>query len=178
MKAVDDVEMTPENRVRVKACMQLQLQAGLAIVDAVMLHKDELTKEKGRFRVKTTRQKTDNAVNNVVSEELGRMLLKVKNGNPEYFFWSGDTLPEDAPSYFQKLYRKVFEKAGVEHTSHDFRHTFAAYFLEAGNSTEDLRKALGHGSIDITERYYSHFTGKRQGMLDAAIEKTLAAMKL
>jgi integrase len=176
MKAVDDVEMTPENRVRVKACMRLQLEAGLAIVDAVMLHKDELVNAKGKIRIKTARQKTDNPVNNVITPELGKLLLKVKNGNPEYFFWSGDTLPEDAPSYFQKLYRKVFKKAGVEHTSHDFRHTFAAYFLEAGNSTEDLRAALGHGSIDITERYYSHFTGKRQAALDESIERTQAAM--
>ncbi len=183
MKTVDEVDMTPENRVRVKTCMRLQLEAGLAIVDAVMLHKDELVREKGKVRIKTTRQKTDNRVNNIITEELGQMLLKVKNGNPEYFFWSGNTLPEDAPSYFQKLYRKVFTKVwedggkvGDPHTSHDLRHTFAAYFLEAGNSTEDLRKALGHGSIDITERYYSHFTGKRQGMLDVAIEKTLAAM--
>jgi integrase len=145
-------------------------------VDAVMLHKDELVHAKGKVRIKTARQKTDNAVNNIITPELGKLLLKVKNGNPEYFFWSGDTLPEDAPSYFQKLYRKVFKKAGVEHTSHDFRHTFAAYFLEAGNSTEDLRAALGHGSIDITERYYSHFTGKRQAALDESIERTQAAM--
>jgi hypothetical protein len=48
--------------------------------------------------------------------------------------------------------------------------------LEAGNNTEDLRAALGHGSIDITERYYSHFTGKRQAALDESIERTQAAM--
>jgi len=186
MKAVDEVEMTHENRARVKACMRLQKEAGLAIVDAVLLHKDELVRDKnGNFRIKTARQKTGNNVDNKITEELGQMLLKVKNGNAEYFFWSGNTLPEDAPSYFQKLYRKVFEKAGpdrafdksgVKHTSHDFRHTYAAYFLEAGNSTEDLRKALGHDSIAITERYYSHFTGKRQEMLDVAQEKTLAEM--
>ena len=49
MKAVDEVDMTPENRVRVKACMRLQLEAGLAIVDAVMLHKDELVHAKRKF---------------------------------------------------------------------------------------------------------------------------------
>jgi integrase len=51
--------------------------------------------------------------------------VKVKNETPEYIFWSGSTTPEDAPSYFQKLYRKVFKAAGVEGSSHDFRHTFA-----------------------------------------------------
>jgi integrase len=141
MKAVDEVPMTPENRERVKACMRLQREAGLAIVDAVGLSKDELTKEEGRFRVKTSRQKTGASVNNPITEELGQLLLKVKNGNPKYFFASGNTLPEDAPSYFQKLYRKVFKKAGVGHTSHDLRHTYAATFLEAGGDIRLLTES-------------------------------------
>jgi len=75
MKAVDEVPMTDENRARVKACMRLQREAGFAIVDAVTLHKDELLRdEKGKLRVKITRQKTDNSVNNIITEELGRML--------------------------------------------------------------------------------------------------------
>jgi integrase len=176
LKAVDEVPMTPENRERVKACMRLQREAGLAIVDAVGLSKDELTKEAGRFRVKTSRQKTGTSVNNPITEELGRLLLKVKNGNPKYFFASGNTLPEDAPSYFQKLYRKVFKKAGVEHTSHDLRHTYAATFLESGGDIRWLSKGLGHSSITVTEKYYAHFTTKQQDMLDKAAEKALAAM--
>jgi integrase len=135
------------------------------------LTKDELTKEAGRYRVKTSRQKTGTSVNNPITEELGRLLLKVKNGNPKYFFASGDTLPEDAPSYFQKLYRKVFKKAGVEHTYHDLRHTCAATFLEAGGDIRLLSKALG-----VTEKFYAHFTTKQQDMLDQAAEKALAAM--
>ncbi len=176
MKAVDEVPMTPESRERVKACMRLQREAGLAIVDAVGLSKDELTKQAGRFRVKTSRQKTGTAVNNPITEELGRLLLKVKNGNLKYFFASGNTLPEDAPSYFQKLYRKVFKKAAVEHTSHDLRHTYAAIFLEAGGDIRLLSKALGHSSITVTEKYYAHFTTKQQDMLDKAAENALAAM--
>ena len=85
MKALDEVLMTPENRERVKACMRLQREAGLAIVDAVGSSKDELTKEAGRFRVKTSRQKTGTSVNNPITEELGQLLLKVKNSNPKYF---------------------------------------------------------------------------------------------
>jgi integrase len=176
MKAIDETQMTPENRARVKACMRLQREAGLAIVDAVTLHKSELTKEAGRFRIKTNRQKTGTTVNVPITEKLGRLLLEVKNGNPEYFFASGNTLPEDAPSYFQKLYRKVFNKAGVEHTSHDLRHTYAATFLEAGGDIRLLSKALGHSSINVTEKYYAHFTRKQQDMLDKAAEKALAAM--
>jgi integrase len=176
MKAVDEVSMTDENRARVKACMRLQRESGLAIVDAVTLHKSELTKEAGRFRIKTNRQKTGTTVNVPITEELGRLLLEVKNGNPSYFFTSGNTLPEDAPSYFQKLYRKVFKRAGVEHSSHDFRHTYAATFLESGGDIRLLSEALGHSSIDVTKKFYAHFTGQQQKMLDQAAEKALAAM--
>jgi len=176
MKAIDETPMTPESRARVKACMRLQREAGLAIVDAVTLHKNELTKEAGRFRIKTNRQKTGTSINVPITEELGRLLLEVKNGNPEYFFASGNTLPEDAPSYFQKLYRKVFKRAGVQHTSHDLRHTYAATFLEAGGDIRLLSKALGHSSITVTEKFYAHFTTKQQDMLDQAAGKALAAM--
>jgi hypothetical protein len=41
--------MTAENRARVKACMRLQREAGLAIGDAVTLHKSELTKEAAKM---------------------------------------------------------------------------------------------------------------------------------
>jgi ParB/RepB/Spo0J family partition protein len=176
MKAVGQTPMSPENRVRVKACMRLQRESGLAIVGAVTLHKSALIKEASRYRIRTQRQKTNTNVNVPVTEDLGRALVAVKNGNPEYFFWSGSTLPEDAPSYFQKLYRKVFKLAGVHHSSHDLRHTYAATFLEAGGDIRLLSKALGHSSVTITEKFYAHFTKKQQEMLDQAAERALAAI--
>lgn len=176
MRAVDETTMSPENRMRVKACMRLQRESGLAIVDAVTLHKSELISEAGRYRIRTHRQKTDTNVNVPITEDLGRVLIALKNGNPEYFFWSGNTLPEDAPSYFQKLYRKVFKLAGVHHSSHDLRHTYAATFLEAGGDIRLLSKALGHSSVTITEKFYAHFTKKQQEMLDQAAERALEAI--
>ena len=43
-------------------------------------------------------------------------LLKVKNGNPRYFFTSGTAKPNGALSTFHKRYRKIFKLAGVEGT--------------------------------------------------------------
>ena len=128
----------------------------------------------GKYRVKTSRQKTGSKINVPITNDLGKFLLTVKNGNPEYFFWSGSTLPEDAPSYFQKLYRKVFKAAGVEHSSHDFRHTYAAYFLEARGDIRQLQKASGHSSVKVTERFYAHFTKEQQNLLDVDAERALA----
>ena len=45
---------------------------------------------------------------------LGKELLKVKNGNPNYFFISGEATPKGAVSTFDKMYRQVFVKAGIK----------------------------------------------------------------
>ena len=125
LSSIDATKMLPANKTRIRALMQLQRCSGLSLVDAVCLSKDELKRERDGFRVITDRQKTGTLINNVIPSWLGESLLTIKNGNPVYFLWSGTTTPEDAPSYFQKLYRKVFKASGIEGSSHDFRHTFA-----------------------------------------------------
>jgi site-specific recombinase XerD len=167
--ATSETTMTPQNAARIKALMQLQRWSGLSLVDAVCLSKDELKQSDGAFRVVLARQKTGTAINNVIPTWLGEELLKVKNGNPEYFFWSGTTTPEDAPSYFHKLYRKVFKAAGVEGSSHDFRHTFAIELLKANVDVRKVSKALGHSSVTVTERYYSKWCSGQQVILDDAL---------
>ncbi len=102
LSSIDETKMTDVNKARIRALMQLQRWSGLSLVDAVCLSKDELRREGKTFRVVTDRQKTGMFINNVIPTWLGEELLKVKNGNPKFFFWSGTTTAEDAPSYFQK----------------------------------------------------------------------------
>jgi integrase/recombinase XerD len=164
-------KMTDVNKARIRALMQLQRWSGLSLVDAVCLSKDELRREGETFRVVTDRQKTGMFINNVIPTCLGEELLKVKNGNPKFFFWSGSTTAEDAPSYFQKLYRKVFRAAGVDESSHAFRHTFAIELLKSGVDVRSVSKALGHSSVAITERFYSRWCKGQQNMLDDVLTR-------
>jgi integrase/recombinase XerD len=177
LSSIDETSMTPANKRRIRALMQLQRWSGLSLVDAVCLSKDELKQEgKGKnesFRVVTDRQKTGTLINNWIPAWLGRELLTVKNGNPEFFFWSGSTTPEDAPSYFQKLYRKVFKAAGVEGSSHDFRHTYAVELLKSGVDIRTVSKALGHSSVTITEKFYSRWCTGQQDNLDNTLRAAL-----
>lgn len=170
LKAVDHVkEMTPTQTGRVKTLMQLQRWSGLSLVDAVCLSKDELVEDGGVYRVVTERQKTDSPLNNVIPEWLAKELLTVKNGNPEYFFCTGEATPKSAVSYFDKLYRKVFKQAKIPTDgtlSHRFRHTFAVELLKAGVDIRKVSKALGHSSVTITERYYAKWNKAQQDLLD------------
>ena len=169
LAAISATTMTDANNARIKVLMQLQRYSGLSLVDAVCLSKDELQQNGETFRIVTERQKTGGAINNVIPAWLGEELLQVKNGNPEYFFWTRTTTPEDAPSYFQKLYRKVFKKAGVDGSSHGFRHTFAIEHLKKGTDIRAVSKALGHSSVTITEKYYSKWCKGQQVVLDDAL---------
>jgi site-specific recombinase XerD len=177
LSGIDATTMTNANKRRIRVLMQLQRWSGLSLVDAVCLSKDELKQEgKGKnesFRVVTDRQKTGKLINNWIPAWLGQELLTVKNGNPEFFFWSGSTTPEDAPSYFQKLYRKVFKAAGVEGSSHDFRHTYAVELLKSGVDIRTVSKALGHSSVTITEKFYSRWCTGQQDNLDNTLKAAL-----
>jgi len=135
-------------------------------VDAVCLSKDELVQKGKTFRVVTKRRKTGAHINNVIPEWLGRELLKVKNGNPSYFFVSGEATPKSAAGLFDKLYRQVFRAKRVDGSSHLFRHTFSVELLKAGVDIRKVSKALGHSSVTITERYYAKWNKAQQDILD------------
>jgi len=145
---------------------KLQRWSGLSIVDAVCLSKDELLQKGKVFRVRTKRRKTGAPINNVIPSWLGTELLRVKNGNPTYFFISGEATTKGAVSTIDKMYRQVFHKAGIDGTSHMFRHTFSVELLKAGVDIRKVSRALGHSSVVITERYYAKWNKAQQDILD------------
>lgn len=163
--------LLPDVAARVKACMQLQRWSGLSLIDAVWLTKDELIQEGNTFRVCTHRRKTGTQINNVIPSWLGKELLKVKNGNPQYFFTSGEAKPSGALSTFHKRYRKIFKLAKVNGTSHMFRHTFSVELLKAGVDIRKVSRALGHSSVTITERYYAKWNKAQQDILDGDLAR-------
>ncbi len=102
---------------------------------------------------------------------LGKELLRVKNGNPTYFFITGEATPKGAVSTIDKMYRRVFEKAGIDGTSHMFRHTFSVELLKAGVDIRKVSRALGHSSVTITERYYAKWNKAQQDILDGDLTR-------
>jgi len=173
LKAIPKCEEIGEPiRDRVKLLMQLQRWSGLSMVDAVCLEKTELVKTGKYFRIDTTRRKTGVRVSNVIPRWLGQELLKIKNVNQQYFFWSGESSTKSACSVYDKLYRSVFNRAKISHGgSHRLRHLFAVSLLEKGVDIRIVSRALGHKSVTITERYYAKWNLKQQSTLEQSLAK-------
>jgi integrase/recombinase XerD len=175
LAAIPKSGLQARNQERVKACMQLQRWSGLSLVDAVCLSKDELLQDGKVFRVRTKRRKTGAPINNVIPSWLGKELLRVKNGNPTCFFISGEATTKGAVSTIDKIYRQVFHKAGIDGTSHMFRHTFSVELLKAGVDIRKVSRALGHSSVVITERYYAKWNKAQQDILDGDLARAWKA---
>lgn len=72
------------------------------------------------------------------------------------FVLTGTEKPLD-PRTFQKLYKRVLKRAGVnERKFHAIRHTFATRALELGIDIKTLSEILGHSNVSITMNIYAH----------------------
>jgi integrase len=62
----------------------------------------------------------------------------------------------------------VFKAAGVQGTSHQFRHTFATDLLSNGAAVEDVARWLGHENTETVQKHYSHWI---EGRVKSASER-------
>jgi len=51
------------------------------------------------------------------------------------------------------MVRNLIKLSGVKFHWHQFRHTFACRYLEAGGTLASLQQILGHSTVVITQRY-------------------------
>jgi integrase/recombinase XerD len=163
---------------RFRALIQLMRWSGLAIRDAVSLRRDGLIFDKAKrmHRVVTSRQKTGTHVSVPLPPAVAKELLGVLNGNPLYFFWTGNGEERTAVSHWQDDFRQLFQDAKIPSAgnmlSHRLRDTFAIGLLENGVPLEDVSKALGHESVKTTERHYAKWVKGRQDRLDSLVSAT------
>lgn len=91
------------------------------------------------------------------------------DGNFVCALGSGEMLTPDDIRYFNR-WCKQFLGHGSFHT---LRHTYATMLLEAGADLELVSKQLGHSSLTITARVYSHVLDRRKSKLVSIMDKTL-----
>lgn len=81
---------------------------------------------------------------------------------------------------FSQRFRRAADTAGLtSFRAHDLRHVFASVALSSGLPITDVSRFLGHRSIEITYRIYSHYVpdsfGRATEILDQEYEKWSAS---
>ena len=94
--------------------------------------------------------------------------------DPRYYFWTGQGNPLSAADVYQKAFRRVLSKVGLEKRAHPhmLRDTFAVEMLLAGVPLDQVSKMLGHSSVAITEKSYAPWCRARQDQLRESVRKS------
>jgi integrase len=145
---------------RMTALIHFMVSTGVAIRDTIQLQRKNIS-DQGWLKIE--RQKTGKAVMQKLDPALHRELLAVLNGNPRYFFWSGDSLASSATTNWQHDLRTLMTDAGVwikGNLSHRFRDTAVDFWLGVGCSMNEIAASLGD-TVAIVEKHYADLASKR-----------------
>jgi integrase len=153
---------------RLRALVDLLLETGLRMGDAVQLRRDSIVN--GVLRIRTT--KTGTPVSIPLSGWLLNELQGIQGTSKDYFFWSGHGKLKSSIGNWQRALKRLFCLAGVPSgCGHRMRHTVAKRYLNAGVPPERLAMLLGHKSPAITLKYYAQWVRERQEELNADVRR-------
>ena len=151
------------------ALCRVMLHQGLAIGDATMLR---VAATQGGV-MEIARRKTGVAVELPVHPQVTAALDELSPYTPAYWFHSGACEPETTTKRWGRRLQRLFRIAGVANgRPHRFRDTFAVHLMLNGVSLEDVSAALGHSSIQTTEKYYAPWVPSRASRLVNVVRET------
>lgn len=153
---------------RIETMILLLRNSGLRIQDAACLERSRLEGDK----LFLYQQKTGTPVYCPLPEDVVKKLQALVNANERYFFYDGTSQPESMVKSWDRVFKKVGEKADPPVSDchpHRFRDTFAVSLLLKGVSLDSVSKLLGHSSIKVTERHYAPWIKARQDQLEAEV---------
>ena len=102
---------------------------------------------------------------------LASDLRQLPCSDPEYFFWhlgdSGQQLQRRTiVNYYWRRLTRTFREAGVQMTTHSFRHYFITQQLARGISVDDVSKMVGTSPKEIRHTYW-HWVREDDERMDA-----------
>jgi len=151
---------------RLKAFVQLLLETGLRIGDAVRLERRNVVE--GRLRIRTA--KTGVHVSIPLTLQLADRLNGVIGTSSYFYFWSGAGKLKSAVGDWQRSLSRLFKLAAVPNAcGHRMRHTFSKRLLMSGVPVERVAVLLGHSSPTITMKHYAQWIPERQEQLEADV---------
>ncbi len=158
-------------RQRARGMLLLLRWSGLRLGDAARLERARLDAD-GRLLLYMA--KTGDPVYVRLSPEVAEELRAVPNGNPVYFFWTGNGDRKTVVDDWWRTLSRIFKHAelGKRAHPHMFRDTFAIHLLLSGAKMEEVQMLLGHKSIRVTQAHYAPWSRARQDLLDEVVRKS------
>ena len=140
--------------VRDQAIVSLMLYAGLREGEVVALDRGDVQIGERKGRVVVRQGKGGKRREVPLSGEARRavqLYLELEQGNGAVFIGKGGQ--RLTTRTIQRRVKEIAERAGLEITPHDLRHTFAKRLLDSGTPLNVAQKLLGHSRLDTTARY-------------------------
>lgn len=151
---------------RNQAMIMVMWRAGLRCSEVLALYPKDVDLERGRIAVlhgkgdKSRVVALDPAACATVERWVQeRTKLGISPRRTLFCVISKPTIGEPVhDAYVRELLRHLAVKAGIEKRvhPHGLRHTYASYLMDRGVPVHYIRRALGHSSIAVTERYCDH----------------------
>lgn len=102
-----------------------------------------------------------------------KLRLGSKWGNSKRVFTTefGEDIHHDTP---YQIFKKIIKKYGLKDIRfHALRHTNASLKIGEGIQAQIISKSLGHSSIAITHKYYSHFFEEEYEEMSNVLEESI-----
>ena len=110
----------------------------------------------------------------VIREHIRERLKRIEGYSESFFLFGGlrpvsDTTLENEKDIVEK-------KAGLKHIRvHDLRHSYASMLVNSGIPIEVISRLMGHASVEVTWKVYSHLYPKTSNEAIDLINRTVKA---
>ena len=156
-KQIKALEKSPQ----LKAMVAIYIYAGLRREEALWLTHDDIDLKRNMIYIRAKeinknfwqpKTKKNRAV--PISKSLQRILKQYKNNKNRIWYFPFDADKKWHPATFSRYISEINEKAGIEWTCLDFRHTFGSQLARRGVSLYKISEFMGN-SPEICRRHYA-----------------------
>lgn len=178
-----------ENAIELRTFCLTMRHTGLRISEMVMCNDTSLVpRASGEgWAIKIFQKKTKEwvyiPIPAFVEAALRKLPIKGRREGKRYWFWTCVGMEKSAINNFYMRIMKIVKRVETDKTKgpfthpvspHTFRHTFSIRHLNAGTDIKQVSRWLGHKSVTVTEKHYSHAI---HGTMVASEEAYDASMK-
>lgn len=135
------------------------MYTGLRMAEAKNLTWQDVDLDEGRIVIRTSKTITGQRILPLVTMSMAilRNRLKMALSTDTYVFYNSSN--NMLNNNLRRLCHRMAKRAGVrEFSPHMCRHTFATRLLERGANIKTVSELLGHSSVEVTLRIYSHIS--------------------